>query len=88
MKINKTFAVREVCGKFIAVPVGSACKQFNGAITLNATGAFLFDLAKKDFTLDSLVSALCDKYEVSEADAKADAENFISTLKNAELLDD
>ena len=42
MKIKEGFILREVAGNYIVVAVGSAVKQFNGVITLNETGAFLW----------------------------------------------
>ena len=42
MQIKPSFAMRKIAGSNIVVPVGAAASDFNGMITLNDTGAFLW----------------------------------------------
>ena len=42
MKVSNEFILREVAGEYILVPVGAAAVKFNGLITLNEIGAFIF----------------------------------------------
>ena len=43
MQIKPGFAMRKIAGSNIVVPVGAASSDFNGMITLNDTGAFLWN---------------------------------------------
>ena len=43
MKIKDGFAKRNIAGSDIVVPIGENAKEFNGMITLNETGGFLWD---------------------------------------------
>lgn len=80
MKRNPDFLLREVADSLVVVPVGDATAGFPGMITLNATGAFLWELLEQEQTLESLVAAMMERYEVEEAVAKADARAFVERL--------
>ena len=80
MKRSSEFLLREVAGTSVVVPVGAAVTVFPGMITLNATGAFLWELLETEQTVDTLVSAILDRYEVSEELARTDVEAFVAKL--------
>ena len=80
MKRNPEFLLREVADSLVIVPVGSATAGFPGMITLNATGAFLWELLEQEQTLDSLVTAVTAHYDVEEAVARQDAKAFVERL--------
>lgn len=86
MKIKDGFILREVAGNYIVVAVGSAVKQFNGVITLNETGAFLWKKLEEGCEEKDLLSALLDEYEVESAVAEADVKAFLEKLNGANLL--
>ena len=44
MKIRAGFMMREVAGKFVAVPVGAGVGDFKGMLQTNKIGAFLWKL--------------------------------------------
>ena len=87
MKIKKGFAKRSIAGANIVVPVGKNIKDFNGMITLNESGAFLWDCLTKNTTLDALVKKLLNEYDVDEATARADAETFVKLLKDNGIIE-
>ena len=86
MKIKEGFILREVAGNYIVVAVGSAVKQFNGVITLNETGSFLWKKLQEGCEKEDLVNALLSEYEVSEEVALSDVITFIEKLNGAGLL--
>ena len=86
MKIKDGFILREVAGTFIVVAVGNAVKQFNGVITLNEVGAFLWKKLAEGATESQLVDALLADYEVEKEVAEKDVRAFIEKLTQAELL--
>ena len=50
MKIKNGFILRNFSDAYVVVAVGEAAKDFNGMITLNETGAFLWKtLADRSF---------------------------------------
>ena len=42
MKIREGFLLRNVAGNNVVVPIGQATLDFNGMMSLNETGAFIF----------------------------------------------
>lgn len=80
MKRNPDFLMREVADTVVVVPVGAATAKFPGMITLNGTGAFLWQQLEQEQTLDSLTAAMVENYEVSEDVARADVRSFLDRL--------
>lgn len=80
MKQNSNFLLRTVADSLVLVPVGEATGKFPGMISMNATGAFLWEQLADDQTEASLTQALLDKYEVSEEKARQDVQGFLKTL--------
>lgn len=88
MKIKDTFILRNVAGNHVVLPVGASSESFSGMMMLNETGVFLWDVLKKDVTMETLVNALLSEYNVDASEAKADAEAFVETLRKAGVLDE
>ena len=86
MKVKDDYLLRNVAGSHIVVPVGEGSLDFSGVITLNEVGAFLWEKLQADTTTDGLLKALLEEYDVDEATAKADIDEFITKLKGADLL--
>lgn len=80
MKRSENFLLREVADTKVLVPVGEAMANFPGMVTLNGTGAFIWELLEKEQTLQSLTEALMEHYAVEREQARTDAEAFINQL--------
>ncbi len=87
MKIKDGFAKRNIAGSDIVVPIGAKAKEFNGMITLNESGGFLWDCFTKDITVDEAVKLLLNEYEVDEKTARRDVESFAKMLKDNGLTE-
>ena len=81
MKQNPDFLLRQVAGKMVLVPVGGAARMFPGMVDLNAAGKFIWEQLSKEQTLQSLVQAITDRYEVAPEQAEADARAFLERLQ-------
>ena len=81
MKRCADFLLRDVAGSIVIVPVGAAVTAFPGMVTLNATGAFIWELLETEQTEVSLAEALVARYEVDEATALADVQAFVKKRK-------
>lgn len=88
MKIKKGFAKREIAGSNIVVPVGAGSQIFNGMITLNDSGSFIWDSLQQDMTIDEVAEMLTKEYEVDFEKAKADVEKFVNMLKQNNLIEE
>lgn len=84
MILKKQFVKREIAGDCILVPVGQ--NQFKGLITLNNIAAFIWDNYEKSSDEDDLLKKILDEYEVEKEVAKADLDEFLQMLKDAEII--
>lgn len=81
IKRNPDFLLRDVAGTLVIVPVGAAVSAFPGMITVNSTGAYLWELLEQEQTEQSLVQALTHRYEVDADTAGADVAAFLKRLR-------
>lgn len=86
MKIKDGFVLKNVAEVTVVVPAGAAALDFNGMITLNETGSFLWELLKNETTEEELLKAMLAEYEVDEATARAGIEKFVKRLSEEGLL--
>ena len=86
MRIKDGYMLSSVAGKHIVVPVGSEAVDFNGIITTNDTGAFLWNCLENDISEEELLSTMLKEYDIDEATAISDLKDFINKLTEAELL--
>lgn len=87
MKIASGFNLRTIADTRIVVPVGSATVNFKGMITLNGSGAFLWEQLEKGRTEAELLQAMREEYEIDEETAREDIHGFLSKLSHAGLLE-
>lgn len=87
MKIPSGYLLRTVAGKNIVVSVADSL-DFNGMLTLNDTGVFLWNKLCGGTTKEELVFSLLDEYDVSRSVAQEDTEEFLSTLRKNHLLEE
>ena len=84
---NENFVIRKIGTQYAIVAVGEATKRFNGMISVNKTGSFIWETLKKECTMETLVAAITDHYEVDAATAKKDAETFVTALKGVGAIE-
>ena len=87
MKMKDGFLLRNVSDAYVVVAVGEAAKDFNVMITLNETGAFLWEaLTEGCADKKALVDKLLAEYDVDTALAEKDVDAFIQKLEEQGLL--
>ena len=86
MRIWKEFILREIAGDYVIVPTGKTALEFNGLITVNELGAFIWKKMQQDISEDNLVSAILDEYEVQEETARNDVKEFLGKLEEYNIL--
>ena len=80
MKIKEGFVLREVCGEKVIVGEGLGAIDFGKLISLNDTAAWIWNEAGEqgDFSVDTLVEALCEQYEVTPERARTDVQALLN----------
>jgi hypothetical protein len=86
MNIKPGYLLRDVAGQHVVVPTGAAAVDFNGIITLNGTGRFLWERLSGGATRASLVASLLAEYAVDGATAARDVDAFLAKLDENELI--
>lgn len=86
MKLKKDFILREIAGDYVLVPIGETVIKFNGLITLNEVGVFIWNNLDKVNSIDEIVNMLLEEYDVEEAVANKDVEEFLEILKKSEII--
>lgn len=81
MKTNPEFIARDIAGELVLVPIGTAAKNYGGLVTCNEVGAFIWKELENGKTMDELVNAILDEFEIDEKTAREDAEEFVAKLK-------
>lgn len=82
MKVNKDYVLRQVADTWVVLPLAETTVDFNGMLKLNESGAMLWRELEKGTDRASLGKLLCDTYEVTEAQALADVDEFLTALQN------
>ena len=88
MKVEKEFVLREIAGDYIIIPTGKTVLKFNGLITVNEEGASLWKMLQEEATMDELVQGILEEYDVDEATAREDIQEFLDTLDKGGVLCD
>lgn len=87
MIIKDGFILRKVSDVYLVVATGEAAADFSGMITLNESGAYLWEKMTtscadktKEESVEFLSNALCEEYDVTDQVARADAEAFVNKI--------
>lgn len=87
MRASEEFILREIAGEFMLVPTGSAAAKFNGLITTNEIGCFIFKaLREEDQTEESLVEKITGEYDIDTETAAADLKEFLQQMRDVGAL--
>ena len=87
MNVKKNYVLRKVAGTWVVLPLGAEVVNFGGMLTLNDSGAMLWNVLKQGGDREALVSALLGEYEVSAEEACADVDAFLEKLIQAGCME-
>lgn len=87
MKFKGQFALRNMGDFSAVVAVGECVKDYNCMITLNQSGTILWQALQNGENEKDLIKTLLNEYDVSEEIAKKDVEEFLNTLKKANIIE-
>jgi hypothetical protein len=85
MKIKDGFLLRQVASQSVVLPTGGEM-DLNMMITLNDTGAFLWEHLQTETDEDALVAALLSEYDVDENTARVSVRQFVEKLNENGFL--
>lgn len=88
MRIKDNFVLRQVADTWCVLPLGEATLNLNGMLTLNDSGAMLWQALEKGGSKDTLVDALFAEYDVTSEQALADVDEFIEKLRQVDCIEE
>ena len=88
MKLQGEFVVRQVMDQIVAIPVGQTALRLNGMILLNDVSNVIWDCLEQKTTLDSIVNAVTNAFDVSADEAQTDILDFCDRLRKLQLLEE
>jgi len=71
IKLKDGFVLRQIADTWVVMAIGETMMDFNGMITLNETGMFLWKAVGEGEELSALVSSLMMEYNVAKEQAEA-----------------
>ena len=86
MKLKKDFILREIMGDVVLVPINQSTSQFNGLITVNELGKFIWENLEKVQDENDLLQLILDESEVDRDVAKKDLDEFLQVLKDMDII--
>ncbi|MBQ7006680.1 MAG: PqqD family protein [Oscillospiraceae bacterium] len=89
MKVKDGFLIKKILDDYLVVPTGDNIVDFSVVVSLNESGAFLWEQLRTEKTETELIDALMGTYEPLERSvAENDVAEFISLLKSHGFLDE
>jgi hypothetical protein len=85
MKIKDGYILKEVAGSNVIVPVSNP--YFNAVMSVNDTGALIFQKLLNDTDFNALVDAVLEEYEIDRETAEQDVKAYVNALDKAGLID-
>ena len=86
MKIKDGFVLREVADSYVVMNIGGEL-SFNKMITLNETGAMIWNGISDNLSREEIAKRITDEYDVSLDVALNDVNLFIEKMKEAEVIE-
>lgn len=89
MRIDTRRKVRNVSGENIIIRQLEGTVDMTQVVALNESAMLLYnELKSKDFTTDDIVQVLLDNYDIDEATARRDAEEWVVSMREQGLIID
>ncbi len=87
MKIKEGYKLCKVRDNSIVVAVGEAVMDFNGLVTLNETGEFIWGKLEKGMSEAEIISSMTAEYNIDEKTASEDFAEFVEKLRGANFIE-
>ncbi len=77
---SASIVTRKTGNEYVLVPITNNIADMNSVYTLNETGAFIWDQIDGKRTLEEIISALTDEYDIDYENAETDVFSFIDNM--------
>ena len=77
---STTVVTRKTGNEYILVPVTNNIADMNSVFTLNETGAFIWDQIDGKRSVEEIITALTEEYDIDDGTASEDVFTFIDNM--------
>ena len=86
MKLKMQFILRDIVGETVLVLINESTSNFNGLITVNELGKFIWENLESSKDEEDLLHKILEEYEVEEKEAKEDLDEFLDKLRQVDII--
>lgn len=86
MKLKLQLVKRDIAGDIILVPVGEATSSIQGLITINETGAAIWDALPEADNEDAIVDKLYEQFDAERDELRKDVDEFLDKLRELNII--
>ena len=86
MKVSKDFILRQIADEYMLVPIGQAATRFNGLISMNEIGHFIFQALAEETTEDQVADKIIAEYDIDRETSLQDLRDFLQQLRDLGAL--
>ncbi len=87
MRLKEGFNLHNICGSYAIVAEGEENIDVTSVISANETVVTIWNaVCGKDFTVNDMVEAILEEYEIDRATAEKDCKRLVEEMKKAEIL--
>lgn len=80
MKRSSDLLLRNIGGQNVLVPLGAKISELNGIIILNEMGRFIWEYLAENRSVDELVDAILNHFDVQPTRARSDVQVFVAKV--------
>ncbi len=86
MKLKLQLVKRDIAGDIILVPVGAATSSIQGLITINETGAAIWDALPEAENEEAIVDKLYEQFDAERDELRKDVDEFLDKLRELKVI--
>ncbi|MBO4586446.1 MAG: PqqD family protein [Bacteroidales bacterium] len=87
MKLNEKMKVRQVAGENVVIMPGAQGTDMTRVVALNESAMVLYNsFMEKEFDVEDVVRVLTDEYEITDDEARRDADAWVAEMKKNNLI--
>jgi len=88
MRLKADLVIRQMGDEYVIVKPNQQMRDFSKVFTLNESAVFVWkSIHKREFTETFIVKLLMNKYDVQEAEARADVRKMIENFTIHDFLE-
>jgi hypothetical protein len=85
---SPSIVTRKTGNEYVLVPIANNIADMNSVYTLNDTGAFIWELIDGEKSVEELINAVTEEYEIDRKTATGDVFSFIEKMSSYLIINE